>query len=398
MTLFLRQSIAMFLDAYRELNARKLFWVTLAISGLIVAAFAAVGLNDRGITFLWWTIDAPLNARTMEPELLYKFVFASIAIPYWLAWGATILGLISTAGMIPEFVQGGSIELAVSKPISRSRLILTKFLAGLTFAGIQVAIFTVASFLVIGIRGRSWEPGIFLAIPIILLFFSYLYSVCALLGLLTRSTIAALLLTILFWAFVGGVNVTEQTLLLFREGSILREQGIEARIESLRAQEARQQEVIDKAAQPAGTGAEAEGQAPTDLRAAGALLAMQKTSGDLKRREEQLVKTRGTVKSLTRWHGIFFAVKTVLPKTSETIKLLDRSLLSKEDMERFRDSGDDQAMPGSDDDIKISQKSTAKRLDDVMRSRTLGWVVGTSLAFEGVILLLMLWIFRRREF
>ncbi len=395
--MFTRQSVAMFVDAYRELNARKLFWITLGLSGLVVAAFAAVGLNDRGVTFLWWTIDSPLNARVLKPELFYKFVFATMAIPFWLAWGATILGLVSTAGMIPEFVQGGSIELAVSKPIGRARLILTKYLAGLTFAGLQVAVFSAASFLVIGIRGHSWEPAIFLAIPILLLFFSYLYSVCALLGLLTRSTVAALLLTILFWVLIGGVNMTEQSLLMFREGSILRGQQIEARIESLKAQEAKQRELVDQTKQPEG---EASGETPTDLRAAGAMLAMQKTSADLKRREEQLVNNRSTVKSLDRWHGIFFGVKTVLPKTSETIKLLDRSLLSREDMERFRNAGDDEPMPtvGEEDDIRVSQKTMAKRLETRLRSRTLGWIVGTSLAFEGVMLLLMLWVFRRREF
>src|SRR5438552_350159 len=38
----IRQTLALLLDAYRELNARKLFWIVLSISLLVAAAFALV--------------------------------------------------------------------------------------------------------------------------------------------------------------------------------------------------------------------------------------------------------------------------------------------------------------------------------------------------------------------
>ena len=47
------QTLALLNAAYRELNARKLFWVTMVISLLIVAVFAALGINEKGITVLW---------------------------------------------------------------------------------------------------------------------------------------------------------------------------------------------------------------------------------------------------------------------------------------------------------------------------------------------------------
>ena len=63
--------------------------------------------------------------------------------------------------------------------------------AGLLFVALQVAIFATASYFVIGIRGGSWEPGVFLAIPLVVCFFSYLYAVSVFFGVLTRSTLAA---------------------------------------------------------------------------------------------------------------------------------------------------------------------------------------------------------------
>jgi ABC-type transport system involved in multi-copper enzyme maturation permease subunit len=393
MSLALRQTAAIVLDGYRELNARKLFWITMALSVIVVLAFAAIGLNQRGFTILWWTIDNNvMNSRVIEPKLLYKFAFANFAIPIWLAWGATILGLISTAGMVPEFVQGGAIELAVSKPIGRARLILTKYLSGLLFVALQVAVFTLAAFIVIGVRGESWEPRLFLAIPIMIVFFSYLYCVCALLGLITRSTIAALLLTILFWIVIFGVNTTETVFLSLRENTALRIEGLEARIESLKAQQAKQQEMIENASQP-------DDEGPPDLRAAGAALAVQKTNSDLTRRTEQLEQARKNLKSNALGHRISFAAKTLLPKTSETVKLLDRYLLTPAELDQFRNVRDGHGdFPVNEDDVRINPRALEKRLETALRSRTVSWVVGTSLAFEGVVLLLMLWIFRRRDF
>jgi hypothetical protein len=56
---------------------------------------------------------------------------------------------------------------------------------------------------------------VFLAIPIVMCFFSYLFAVAVLLGVLTRSTIATLLLTILFWAMAFAVYFGEVRLQAF---------------------------------------------------------------------------------------------------------------------------------------------------------------------------------------
>src|SRR5437762_3152279 len=81
------------------------------------------------------------------------------------------------------------------------------------FVALQIAVFSLACFLVIGIRGNSWEPRIFLSIPLVVLVFSFLFCVCTLLGLLTRSVVASILLTILFWLMVFGVDVAEKMIL-----------------------------------------------------------------------------------------------------------------------------------------------------------------------------------------
>ena len=43
------QTGAMFVDAYRELHSKKLFWITLVLSLLVVVSFAFVSINDKGL-------------------------------------------------------------------------------------------------------------------------------------------------------------------------------------------------------------------------------------------------------------------------------------------------------------------------------------------------------------
>ena len=170
------QTIAIFVDAYRSINSQKLFWVGLVISGLVVAAFACVGVNPQGVKLLFWQIDSPwFNSTTTPPALFYKQIFVSVGIGIWLSWLAAILALVSTAGIFPRLIESGTIDLFVSKPIGRLRLFVTEYLAGLLFVTLQVTIFSVASLLVIGLRGGVWEPGLLVAVPLVVCFFSYLF-------------------------------------------------------------------------------------------------------------------------------------------------------------------------------------------------------------------------------
>ena len=343
------QTLAIFHDAYRSLNAKKMFWIVLVISGLVVAAFAAVGINDRGLKILVWQFDTELvTTESVSVATFYKYLFVSIGIGIWLTWLATILALFSTAGIFPDLVTGGSIGLLVSKPIGRLRLFLTQYMAGLLFVTLQVTVFCLASFLVIGLRGGVWEPGLFVAVPVVVCFFSYLFAICAFLGVLTRSTLASLLLTLLFWFGIYGVGAAENTLLMFKT---MDEKGV------LRVQ------TTDGSQQPAIRPPKRESQS-----------ANAENDGN---------------DSLVMAHRIVYGVKTVLPKTAETIGLLERALIDLSDLP-------DGALGQSPQQSPHGQ--AAREMAETLRNRSIWWIVGTSLAFEAVVLAWAALIFCRRDF
>ena len=379
----LTQTAALFLDAYRELNARKLFWATLVLSGIVVASFALIGYDENGFSIGWKHFKSNwFNTRLIPREQLYKNLFVSLGVYWWLTFIAIFLALASTAGIIPDFVTGGAIDLYLSKPIGRLRLFLTKYLTGLLFVALQVIVFCAASFLVIGVRGGAWEPGLFAAVPLVLLFYSYLYSVCALLGLLTRSTVAALLLTVLFWFVIIGVHSSETFLLMLDVSERIEVADMNRQIANTR-----------KTLETLPTTGPTTGQSASFVETRRAMT--QKTLDQLTEDRRQM--SVGTYKP---WHTLVYGVKWALPKTTETYQLIERVLskqmrIPQEDLERA--DKDDEAKRGFFQNPALQMRA-AIETDRIVRQRPATWVVGTSLGFELVVLGLAAWVFCRRDF
>lgn len=387
------QTKALFVDAYRELNAKKLFWITMGLNLLAVVLFASLGINDKGVTFWHWTFDNFFfNTGMISKELFYKIQFTSWGVPVWLSWVTTILALISTAGIIPELVSGGTIEPLLSKPIGRIRLLLTKFTTGLLFVALQILVFAAGCFIVLGVRAGSWELGLFWAIPIVLAFFSYLFAFCALMGLLTRSTIASLLLTILFWCAIFIVNAGDSMMIAQREGAILQVQDRQIAVESQqRFAESRIQQLREE-----GKPVPGEGEAPLATNAQDSLEAVNPTLGIARGR---LQSAQDAQKTWTTWSSRVFALKTLLPKTQETIALLERRLISMDELNALmRDRGLEDQDPPDEDAPAFADPRVGPRVTEVMRQRSVAWVMGTSFAFEAFILGLAAIIFARRDF
>ena len=359
------QTIAIFVDAYRDLNSRRMFWITLILSAFVVLGFAMVGADARGISLLTYHFDLPNGMA------LYNTLFQSVVIGFWLTWAATILAIISTAGIFPDLISGGSIDLYLAKPISRARLFITKYVSGLLFVTLQVTLISVGSFLALWLRGHEWKPRLFWAAPIVVCFFSYLFAILVLIGVSTRSTIAALLLTILCWTLFAVLDHAEPGLLAMRDfyDSQAREQRDEAT--SL-------QRAIDRAARDP---------------AMAAMLPAYRQNADSSRREAESSEHNARIFRLLQ--RIAYGIKTVTPKTTDTIGYLDTRVFSSEetDLTRPRD-GDTIDV----DTVRDRARTQAKQTDDEVRSRSATWIIGTSLLFEAVAAGTAMWVFCRRDY
>ena len=373
---------ALLLDAYRQLSAAKLFWLTLGLSAIVVLVFGSIGFNDEGMSLFFGLTQIEsevVNAGSPWARGLYIGIYSSFLVTIWLGWIATVLALISTCTIFPEFVHGGSIELTLSKPISRLHLFFMKYAVSLLFVVLQVLLFCGGIFLCVGLRIGEWNWGIFYAIPIITVFYSYLFSVCVLVGMKTRSGITALLITGLFWMGLMSAHATEAVLNRF-----VTEQKVT--IERL-------EEGIVKATEEL---TELESESSTDMR-------IQRRKDRIESFQEDVDAAKVLFDKIDVWYRPVSWGLAVLPKTGQTIGLLDRWLddgtgfdiaaLMRGDMQELEEV--DEFDPTT---YGARERETMRRLDEDYSERSLWYVVGTSLLFEGLILTLAAWYVCKKDF
>jgi len=294
------------LDAYRELNSKKLFWITMGLSGMVVLTFGSIGFNEQGMSVLFGLkqVDSEfLNSTTKWSRALYMGLFSDFIVAIWLSWIAVILALISTCTLFPDFLASGGIDLMLSKPIGRVRIFAIKYVVSLLFVVLQVALFCVGIFVCVGLRIGEWNWMIFSAVPVVTVFYSYLYAVCVLSGVLSGSSITALLMTLLFWFSLWSMQTAEGTLYQFRTRFEIQAEISAGRIE-------RMETTLDALDPDPG------------------LISASRSRADLERRLEQERADRDialdNVAKLSLWHGPTRFFMAVLPKTQLTVGLVSR--------------------------------------------------------------------------
>lgn len=139
--------------------------------------------------------DVQTGEWTKQAVSVDKFVVEMSSFVFGAAYFlGTLLGLFATMPLISGFLEQGRIDLLLSKPISRSRLLSGHLL------GVVLTVLSLATYLVVGvwmalsIKTGVWLPQMLLSIPLIVVMFAVMYSVILTLSVVTRSTGLALII------------------------------------------------------------------------------------------------------------------------------------------------------------------------------------------------------------
>lgn len=211
------QVVTILLDSLRMLLARKLFWVSFVLTALVGVAYLSTSLNAGGMSlgFGWLQIDhAVIHRGSDEGEWFYIALFTSYITRYWLGSGAIFLALVTTVSVFPEFTKSGAIEISLSKPVSRCKLFWVKYIGCLFFVALQSTLLAGLVFAAIERELGYWNFSVFWVVPIITFAFSLIHCVQVLVGVVTRSSLASLLIGVCFWMLAWIVQVTEQRMYL----------------------------------------------------------------------------------------------------------------------------------------------------------------------------------------
>lgn len=338
----MRQTLTILWDSYRLLTAKKLFWIALLLTVLIAMAYASVGFSPEGMSVLFGLYEFENDLFTegsVFAEYLYMLIFTDYLVPWWLGSFALVLALISVCPVFPDFLKAGSIDVAISKPMSRVTLFLVKYLGSLLFVAIQVLVFCVIVFLAQGLRLNSWNPEIFWAVILLTFVFSLIYSVAVLVAVLTRSVLFSLLIALLVWGATLSIQWAESALYKFTY-------------------------VIPAVGM----------------------------SIDMKTGESKQSDEKGEVdEGMEKFYQKVKVAATPLPKTRDATYLLKKKVTVR---------GKDMTMASAfmDEDASDYERREAKAMEAYDNRHSTAYIVGTSLAFEAFILGIACWVFVRKDF
>jgi ABC-type transport system involved in multi-copper enzyme maturation permease subunit len=176
-------------NTFREALAKKIFigyYIFYAI--VVLLMLFAVNLD---------TVEGVISLTDIKQSVhLVEKGFLDIS------WALIVFfSLISTASFIPSMLEKGTIDLLISKPVSRFSILLSKYLGAVLFMFISMVFLLGSIWFILSAKSGYWDYQFLLAIPLITLAFAVMYSINIYIGLATQSTIISILVNF-FMIFV----------------------------------------------------------------------------------------------------------------------------------------------------------------------------------------------------
>ncbi len=187
--------ITLILSTFREAIAKKIFIGFFAIATLIILVFLFLINVD--------SIEGMVNMMESSGEegirqLVTGFEVAMINISYLLI---ITFCFISVSSFIPSMLEKGNIDLLLSKPVSRTKIILAKFIGGVLLIFLSLLYLIGFVWLILSMKSGYWNFSFLYSILWLTLSFSIIYSLIILIGLLSQSTILSIIIS-LFLVFI----------------------------------------------------------------------------------------------------------------------------------------------------------------------------------------------------
>jgi ABC-type transport system involved in multi-copper enzyme maturation permease subunit len=123
-------------------------------------------------------------------RLVLGFESGFSAVLYFLC---TFLAIFATAHLVPRMQEKGTIDLYLARPVSRVKLLLSRYVAGLVLAGSNVLYLIGAIWLIVMWKTHVVHPRFFLAGAVILFVIATLLAFAFMVGVVTSSTAVSIM-------------------------------------------------------------------------------------------------------------------------------------------------------------------------------------------------------------
>jgi len=186
----------MSLQTFKEALSRKIFIFFFSVSSLIllliVLLFISVDIEDLG-----GFVNLSISDGSYINERIADYFKMIITVP--LFGGGLFLSIFSVSSFIPNMLEKGNIDLLLSKPVSRSQVLLGKFIGGSLMVFVNIIYLVFGLWLSIGVKFSVWDPSFLLVSLTITFTFCVLYSFIILMGILSKSSVIAMIYSYLIF-------------------------------------------------------------------------------------------------------------------------------------------------------------------------------------------------------
>ncbi|HEX3681864.1 MAG TPA: hypothetical protein VHU83_04925 [Bryobacteraceae bacterium] len=186
--------VALIRDTFQEARARWLFWGLFGLSSLLVGLFLFVlriDIVQGAVSFMGIEATArPIYNIRKFVNVSYSWV--SIVLYIW----GTFLAVFASAGLIPSVLEAGRISLLLSKPLTRTTLLMGRYAGNLAVVTANHVYLICSIWIIIGLKTNIWEPRFLIAIPISLFMFAVLLCVVVLIGVLSESAALSVMIAV----------------------------------------------------------------------------------------------------------------------------------------------------------------------------------------------------------
>ena len=194
MTPYWIASAALVRDTFREAFARRIFWGFFACATALLAFLLFILRIDvvegaRATVSLF----GQTSRKTEDVGEIVTRAQAVIAMVLYFAGMA--LSVFASAGLVAAVFEPGRIELLLSKPVSRTHLLLGRYVGNVLVVAANVVYLVVGSWVIFGLKTGVWGWGFPLSSLCTIFTFCVLLAFIVLIGVLWDSSAIAIMAT-----------------------------------------------------------------------------------------------------------------------------------------------------------------------------------------------------------
>ena len=206
---------ALFRDAFAQVVDNMMFRILIGLLMVCVVPTFLVGLQDDAMVVLFYwrfpyedLLQKFGGSGTLPADMRVEMIRFMQATLVDVAAGklGILLSIAATAFFVPRMLERGAADTLFSKPVSRLSLMLSRYFAGLLFVSILAVLLVGGMHIGFLVASGYSDPGFLWSILTLIYIYSVMHALSIMIGVFTRSSVAALLLTMIFFMLNSCVH------------------------------------------------------------------------------------------------------------------------------------------------------------------------------------------------